>query len=120
MLSCSEEFLLHLSSKQSTTLGFIVTSWRFFGSSISCGHFLPRQCPVPWSTSLWLSLHLPFSGCCLRTPMMLNFLLHLLPCCCLLALWLSPRSHQDSGDQPLLMCCDSAGLWGAGEWGCLH
>lgn len=55
--------------------------------------------------------------------MMLNFLLRLLPCCCLLPLWLSPRSHQDSGDQPLLLCvnsfclelgCDSAGLWSGG------
>lgn len=34
---------------------------------------------------------------------MLNFHLHLLPRFCLLPLWLSPRSHQDSGAQPLLV-----------------
>lgn len=43
MLSCSQEFMLHLSSKRNNILGFLITSQRFFSSNISCGHFLPRQ-----------------------------------------------------------------------------
>lgn len=55
--------MLHLSNKQNSIPFFFVfiISWGFFGSDIPCGHFLPRQCPVPvpQSTSKWLSLQPP-------------------------------------------------------------
>lgn len=76
MLSCSQEFMLHLSSKQNNILGFLITSQRFFSSNISCGHFLPRQSLCLRAPACGRACSLPFSGCWLRTPVMLNFLLH--------------------------------------------
>lgn len=59
--------------------------------------------PVPWSTIPWLSLQPPILWP--EDPRDAELSpAFLFPCCCLLALWLSPHSHQDSGDQPLLLC----------------